>query len=1347
MTRPYILLFLLFFLLVISCRKSQSESSTYKEIKHEFVSSDLSSMHVTSFMEDTHGYMWIGTTWGLNKYNGYDYHHYFSDYDDSLTINDDYINVLFTDSKQNLWVGTSNGISKYNVEKDCFQRIPKESRGKNNLQIFENREGRIFANMSINLCEYDTISASFKTVLNFDYEAYINTCHIDENNRLWVVSPLYVRCYDKDFNLVYSLKPAVEGANTYYSYLHENGDLWVFFDNSLYIIDTHKGVYKSTPASLLNHPVLSQSAISDIFPYKKGIVVISTKTNGLFLYDLDKNTLMEQEQKDFPIDAPKYQISAMYIDSHQNIWLGPIDQGFVVNYKYKQQFNINNILRNKTDGKSITSLAVDHMDNLWIASPHTNELLVYNIKTEELKTINQKELALKAGLNDKIDYIYIDSGNHIWLCIRNRLLKCLYKNGNIGIRNVLTFPAIISSVAEDSEGTIWVGGFSEYVYALPANKDKFSNMRLYPKDYHFVSDILILKSNKIIFNSFRNDLKVLDPITSKLTDIRIKDRLKNPKYIPTALLEDKENNLWIGTRTNGLLYYSFKNDSIVNYSHPMSCNDITSIIEDQDENIWVSTLYGLNKINKKTNEVLSYYSYDGIGGNQFNRKSACLLSDSTLVFGGKHGLTVFNPKKIKPKKKNPLYFEDLYIQGKLEKVGESKAISQNLIFAPQVNLGYDQRNISISYAVIDFNEYPQTRYYYKMEGYDKKWIEARYSRQANYSNLPPGEYTFRVRITTNDSNQILTENAMPINVAQTFWLSWPIILLYITFALALIVYINHLYLRVKINKSKALMALQEKEYEKNVNKMNMHFFSNISHEFRTPLTMIAGPISTLCKDSDMKPENSYLLSMVNRSVNRMLKLVNQLMDFNKLENDSLKLRVHRSDIIHHAKKTLELFIVNAKSKGINFQVKGFDSSIIMLLDKDMLDKILENLLSNAMKHSTEGDCIDVEVEIIDKEKACMQYPLTEKDISLQYVKISVGDEGAGIPHDKYEKIFERYYQLEEDKSANKLGTGIGLYYAKRLTELHHGYIKVKNKSSKGCIFSFILPLSSNMYSQQEFEYLSQDDELTTDKKSEETIKFPDRIKADDGRYSILVVEDDTEISQYINLLLSPFYKVVNKFDALAALESLDEFAPDLILSDILMPGIDGYQFCKKIKENILYCHIPVVLLTAKSMVEEQVHGFDVGANAYISKPFEPAYLLALIKSQLKNRNYIQNLVSNRTEADEINNEMLTVQDRVFLSKLYALVEQELSNPELNISKMTEILGMSRSKLYYKIKGLTGENPNVFFRSYKLNRAAQLLKEGQYNISEIADLTGFSTPSHFSASFKKQFNCSPSEYKG
>ena len=745
---------------------------------------------------------------------------------------------------------------------------------------------------------------------------------------------------------------------------------------------------------------------------------------------------------------------------------------------------------------------------------------------------------------------------------------------------------------------------------------------------------------------------------------------------------------------------------------------------------------GLNRLDTKTGRITSLYKADGLAGDEFTDRASCQLPNGSLVFGGTDGITMFNPADIDTLRDMPLKFSDLKIHNQLVRPAEGGPIEAMLDSCQEIRLRHDQNSFSISFTALDFGEYERVHYYYKLDGFDSEWIDAGNSHTASYANLPSGHYTFRVRTTDSASDEAGSdERTVKVVVAPAPAFSWWAWLIYLVLGGLLATYLYHNARRLVRARRAARQAQMEKEQEKRVNAMNMSFFANIAHEFRTPLTMIAGPVGQLAKSGSLYGEERSLLSIAQRSIQRMFKLVNQLMDFNKLENDTLRLSVEQLDVVKAMNDILDTFEFNAKEKGITIHRYGMEDKLQVWTDGDKLEKIVSNLLSNALKFTPRDGHIDVSLDTAD-----------------DTVKVTVADTGKGIPEEQQENIFKRYYQLDnQTKAIVNWGTGIGLYYSRRLAELHHGSLTAGNrKEGTGAVFTLIYPMTEQAYTAEERRPLEGDgvaDYRIIDMPvSPQTNRQPQQ--SEDDRPTILVVDDDTEIINYMRLLFSQDYRLITCLDADTALEEMRAEEPNIVLSDVMMPGKDGYELCQEIKQDIQLSHIPVILVTAKITAENQVEGLNVGADAYVTKPFEPAVLSALIQSQLKNRERVRKLLTNATTTEEEGVEnALSEQDKHFMEELYKLMEEELSNSELDVTRITKMLYISRTKLYYKIKGLTGETPSNFFRTYKLNRAAELLKSGRYTIAEIADKTGFSTQSHFSVVFKKQFGVTPSDYKG
>lgn len=1334
--------------LIAACRPSSTKTATENGIESPVITNNLSNQKVTAFAEDAQGHIWIGTFRGLNKYNVHEYHQYYCT-DDSLDLPDNQINDLFRDSKGRLWVVTVNGTSLY-TDKDNFRRIPINISNKNGLQILENKEGRIFLNMMHHLAVYNPETEEFDVpITDLDHHHTYNLfCFIDQNNKLWAVNPISMRCYNSATLAQEDSIPLHDYPTCFF--MRDNGELWLAGNHRLTLFDTHTRKFIETPKAIRQHRLLAHANINYIHPYGSNGLLLNTARQGMFLYNHQEGRVIHQDENGFPFEAPRFNISKMFTDSQKNLWIGSIDQGYTVCYNYKERFNTNNYLKSCLKDKSVKSVAVDKERNLWIATL-SDGMYMYNMDSKEVKQIDMRQL-FKQDYSEKTDVtrIFVDNDNNIWLgaLLASKVLKCRYLNGTLQAES--TYDVFMPmSFAQDSRGTLWVGTLSHRFYAMRQDEKTLTPVQTFPQMGTFIPGILPLSNGKIWVASFMNPIKQVNPDTWRNEDNPFgeeewKTCIRRSVFIPTALVKDSREDIWIGTVSNGLLHYSPANGKLRTVEGT-PCLDISSIEEDAQGNIWVGTQYGLGKYDRTIEKFTNYYAADGIGGNQFYDRSSCRLPDGTLVFGGTHGLTFFNPIDVSSKRSIPLLFEDLKIHNRTAHPQDGKNIDKHLSYSPDIRLNHNENGFSISFAALDYCEHERVHYYYRMEGFDTYWIDARNNREAYYANLPAGTYTFKVKITNNDKSIVETENFIRVIVKPAPWMTWWAWCIYLLMAATIVGFFIRFGLRIKQERETARRARLEKEQEQRVNKMNMSFFANISHEFRTPLTMISGPVTQLCENPKIEGENKQLLYIIQRSVGRMLRLVNQLMDFNKLENDTLKLQVRRTDIISQLQRLVDIFRINANEKGITLNTYGLEDNFLMWLDVDKLDKIVGNLLSNALKFTPNGGKVELCFDVVTREEAGRIFSLTAKDIDTQYVKVSVSDSGNGIPEEQLEKVFERYYQLDnQTRGTYNWGTGIGLYYARSLALLHHGYLKAGNRSEgDGAVFTLLLPVNDLAYSPEERTPSEEEQSMAFPLQTQEQYRLED---TEDGKkQTLLVVDDDTEVAHYLKALLSPFYKIVCRFDADSAFKAMSEEAPDLVLSDVVMPGRTGYDLCRQIKEDLQLCHIPVILVTAKATVENQVEGLDTGADAYVTKPFEPNYLLALIKSQLKNREKVRNLLSRYTQTDKIEENVLSPQDNSFMTELYHLMENELSNPELDVARMTELLKISRTKFYYKVKGLTGENPSVFFKTYKLNRAAELIKEGRYTVSEIADMTGFSTLPHFSTSFKRQFGIAPSEY--
>ena len=1330
-----------------SCSESRENEASF-DAESVKISSTISNQRILSMTQDSLGYIWFATYRGLNRYNGHEMQQYFCD-DTPNGLPDNQVWNVYTDQRGRLWVATKSGVA-YLTDKGDFRKIKVADATKLNKQFAENKKGDLFLLQTDKVLRYDSVAEFFETVVSdIGSSSYINNnMYVDAEDKLWVISESRVSCFN---SYTFKVIDQIESDKHFLRSCLYGDELWLSLQDELRIYDVVHHQWKDVPAVFQNTPAFKGTYVECMQPMPQGKLLISTR-NGFFDYDPDEQALTHQSEAAFPFVAPDFVTTHIFCDDKPNMWLCSELQGFEVRSQSQRRFNADTYLRSAFRGIPVTAVKMEGERTLWIAT-QSHGLFSYDIITHVITKYDLTGiLSLMHDEEPRFYAMMLDRTGDIWVTtVTNDILQLRRKGQNLEKVRSFKMNDVIISINQDKFGTIWAGAYSNSYFSLREGDATFTEHRILSNLPSYTSCLENLEDGRMVALTKGQALRFIDPERMEMgpqviADSVLEQCITRSTFLPTSLLQDKQGDLWMGTVSNGLLHYDLQTQELTAVPGA-PCEDISSIeLSPSNNYLWVSTQNGLGVLDLEKREFVNFYESDGIGGNEFADRSSCKLPDGTLIFGGAHGLTVFDPRYLQEELKPRLYFENLKIDNRLEMPWKSESIDQTLFMAKEIHLGYNQTNFSLTFAALDFSGMERYNYQYMLEGFNTQWVDASTSREAFYANLSPGRYTFHVRATSKDQHRVIAERSIPIYISPAPWATWWAWLIYLCIAAAVIYNTVRLILRNRAERRTRLISEREKEHERRINRMNMNFFANVSHEFRTPLTVISAPIAQMVNDQELTGETRHLLSIVQRSVNRMLRLVNQMMDFHKLEDDALRLEVRRQDIIQVLRSSAEVFKLQASEKKIELNTYGMEDNYLLWVDADKIEKIIYNLLGNAVKYTPSGGKIDLTF-----------------DATPQQIRFSVSDNGAGVPDDQKDKIFERYYQLRRQEQGQfNWGTGIGLYYAQKLAHLHHGKIEVSDRAdgASGTVFTVTLPAEESAYTEAEKTTLqatqqslyplaeadnSIEEETSTAGSNNQASPYEGDQKGTVP--TVLVIDDDVEIVHYVKTLLSSKYQVIGRFDADAGIEVVQQKAPDIILCDVMMPGRDGFDFCKQVKNDLQLCHIPVVLLTAKTATSDMVQGLGIGADAYVAKPFDPAYLLALIDSILKNREKTRSLLATNTQSEvlEETDNMLTAQDKAFLGELYKIMEQELANPDLDVSRLTEMLHVSRSKLYYKIKGLTGENPSVFFRQYKLNRAAELIKEGKYNISEISLLTGFSTLSHFSTSFKKQFGVTPSEY--
>jgi len=1291
------------------------------------ISKELSNQFVNTIGEDSLGQIWIGTFRGLNKFDSHEFHHYFASFDEG-SIPDDQVKHVMKDSQGRLWIATVDGVSRY-TDTDKFEAVKIPNGSRYIREVVETSNGEIFFNNydgSLMKYQPDSNYCTIEIPVIDAYDNFFIRVHPDTDGKLWLRSSHFIKCYDPATGAITDSLSFEHPA--YASFAPQKHEIWITGSGKLHILDTRTRRFRKIPDVIAEDPILNKSVIEYIHPYGDNGILLSTQSDGMFLYDKEADKVIAENADGFPFEVPDFKISTIFTDSRGNIWFGSEDQGYAVHYHYKERFNNNNYLRSAMKNKSVVSVAADNNNRLWIVSKRDG-LYIYDPTKNSLSHIEPSVFDIAGNSSALMPYNIYAVNDKMWIMLKkDTMAECTFVNDQFKIESVHKILMPMQSFLDRGQ-TLWVGTASPYISYKRPDKSEFEHIQVFD-GYCFTPALAQYDDDHVLALSFNQPFKTINTRTLEVSKApcdtaSFATALERSLFIPTCVLAARDSTFWIGTVTNGLLHYRPSDGSLTRIEG-MPCADISSIEEDADGYLWVSTLYGLAKLDPNTLTSDLFYTYDGIGGNQFYDRASTKMKHGTLIFGGTHGLTFFRPEEVALTPEVPLLFENFKIHNQIISPRAGGNIEKHIMYAPQVKLDHDQNNFSVSFVPLDYCENHRVPLEYRLLGVDNEWVEANDRYEASYANISPGEYHFEVRAPSGDDYNSIS---LPISISRAWWESWWAITLYILAGLTVAYNIISARLRVQAERREVKAAKLEKEREQRINTMNMRFFANVSHEFRTPLTMISGPVSQLAESKTISNDDKNLLDIIRPNINRMLRLVNQLLDFNKLENDALKLSVSNIDVINVLNRIAAPFEATSHKKDISWVTYGLEDKFMMYADEDKLIKIYSNLLSNALKFTPRGGSIKTSFDIV-----------TENDI--RYAKITVENSGIRIPDDKREKIFERYYQLDNQEH-NMGGSGIGLYYARRLAELHHGSLVAEQPDFEGACFVIKLPIDKEAYSNTEIATATSDQsEIYPINPHDE----PTDSNSNDGKALVLVVDDDIDIANYIKTLLSPSYNVVTLYDGEEALEWLDSNTPSLIISDVVMPGSDGLTLCRHVKDDIRLCHIPLILVTAKTTIENQIEGLEANADAYITKPFDPNLMLSKIRSLLFNREKARQIVNSSTNVDNVDEKILSPGDGAFLNELYQLMESEISNSELDVTNISRMMRMSRTKFYYKVKGLTGETPGVFFKIYKLNRAAELILEGQYTISEIADMTGFTSLSHFSRSFKKQFGVSPSDYK-
>lgn len=1296
-------------------------------------------LDVTAFAEDSLGYMWIATVDGLNRYNGYEFELFMNDVDDPGSLMNNFIFSLLTDSSGDLFIGTARGLCRFDFETDSFESY--SSIASPVYGLYEDRNSGIWAATPYGpgVVNKQTRSIDFGTG-NY----YVNVFWEDDSDRLWmgVSGPEALAVLGNDGKWESIKVPGVNSVNCMHA--DDGGEWWLGTNEGIYLFDPQ--TRQSCPLSVRDKgaAVLDKLKIAFIREVEPSRLMIGTTTDGFWLLDQRTGKWSHNTPAKYNPENSA-QIHSSYEDREGNIWIGTYEKGFVLVGKQPGYLNADEAQSRDFAGKFVTRVIEDSSGALWVATRYDG---LYRYTEDD----GTRRVVIPGGEREDSEFLeclFIDSEDRIWIAFETYMVLADIEPGG-RLANVRRINMDnVRVIGEESDGSLLVGSWNG-LYRLNPAAWGVPAQQLFSAN---VTDFCVQDDGDVVFAAYGVGVLKWESSDGTISDIRFGSAEARLAGNCVTMKTDSGGRLWLGSYGSGLMCIDGDVRTVLTTKEGLPSDNILCFEEDSDGDIWASTSRGLVRIRTADDGRLvlsNYYSDKQPAGNQYHEKCGCVTGDGMIYFGGNHGLTIFSPENFRLPKAAPVVnLVDLKIGGHSVLPSEVKGavLSKDISLQKEIVLNHNQRSIAIDYSGIDFFSPSSLTYKYRLLGEEEQWNNVGTYRRANYSNLRRGRYEFQVYAINDDGVESEHPATLRIRVKPAPWFSTAAWIVYMLLAMYVVLLVMRSVIRMRLSMARAEMDRKEKEREKEMTKMKTTFFTNISHELRTPLTLIAGPFEKIRSTENISPEGRRMMDMISRNIATMMKLVNQLMDFAKMENGSLTLKVREEDMVACISEICESFRYLAERKGIDFVYEHGTGSQKIWADADKVGKILNNLLSNAFKYTPAGGRVVLRSEFITESEAEQEFGAGLVN-SSEFLKVSVDDNGKGVPKDKLGELFVRYHHIGSGPGAGPdyCSNGIGLHYTKNLVEKHEGRISARLKEEGGMVFSFILA-ADDVYSDADKEASGEGDPVL---RIQEPSMAPGKAEgipqAGEDAPVVLVVEDNLDLQDFLVSVLSAKYRIRVACDGKAALEILGDQAVDLVLSDVIMPEMDGLELCREIRARRELCHIPVVLLTAKSTMDEQIEGLEEGADAYICKPFNTDYLLLVIKNLLGIVSNVRlcYLTPHAEAPAEEQGAFIAAKDRRFMDALTAFLERELSNPDLDVEMIADELCVSRSVLYRRIKSLTGLSPNDCVRDYRLKRAVELMDSGE-SLSDVSEHCGFSSYSYFSKSFKQHFGMSPKDW--
>ena len=1322
---------------------------------------DLSNSLINSIYQDKRDYIWIATEDGLNKFDGVKFSVYKNNLKDSTSLKNNYVRCMYEDSKGRFWVGGINGLQLFNRTSNKFSNIHLYS-SNNILQphvtsIFESKDGTIWISTS----GEGVLKLNPNNNSRFEADARLNSklpsIHLmfvyqDSYNQLWIGTENHGLCmYDTGSGAIRSFDVKTGNIdNNRISAIAEDDKGNIFIGTlagGIFKLNREKWDFESIPRA--NSPV--PLPVKSLFIDNQKQLLIGTDGLGLKYYNYENNRVEDYQMSSSIFDFSNVKVHSILQDRRGNLWIGLFQKGVFLLRNNPYRFNyIGNKYHNQDlIGSSCVTAVYKDKDYLWIGTDNDG---MYQLD-KQYRVRHFAHTNTPGSITSTVMSIVQTKNGEIWLgsylnglALFNKSTgSCTYFNDKPANLGNSTFDNKINCMIADENNVLWIGTHGGGVYTFDTNTRKYVKHYSFPYITNDWINCLFKDKNGMVWAGTHKGFSIIDTKKNQVKNFSENNEITPGKVI-YSIFQDKKDNIWIGT-TEGVAIYDVKNNKSqkLTVENGLASDVICGLVEDAGGNIWMSTHNGISKYNPNDSTFSNYYSSDGLQGNEFTKGAFFKSENGEVFFGGISGLTSFFPEQIKEDRESLKLFVTalnigdrvVFNDGRKGKAGNRFISDLDTIF-----LDYKDNIFNLEFSTFNYGVAEQVHYRYKMEGLNDTWISTNPGvNRIHFTNINFGTYKLKVTASLRDLESEVRE--ITIIISPPWYLTNLAIATYIILAMLLLYGVA----RFILDRIKHRQEMMMRQHAEQLNEAKLQYFINISHEIRTPMSLIISPLEKLIP-GEKDPQKIYLYQIMHRNAKRILRLINQLMDIRKIDKGQLVLKFRETDIVGFIQDLMQTFEYTANKRNMDFQFVHDQPALKVWIDLNNMDKVLMNILSNAFKFTPDNGKITIKLNTGTAPEA--------EGALKNYFEITVSDSGIGINESDLENIFARFYQIDNDYTKSQIGTGVGLHLSRSLVELSHGIIFARaNSEGPGSEFVIRLPLGNSHLSRHEMigEMAPTETSAITHNVEKENLEVLSEVISEPKaevksktKFRIAVVEDDDEIRNYLKLELSSVVKVAEFPNGKEALNYILTEKPDLVLSDVMMPEMDGITLCKKIKSNANINHIPVILLTAKTTDHEKAEGFETGADAYVGKPFNIELLTTQILSLIENRKRLEvKPLEDEGNKTLLETEPLKSSDKILLEKILRLINDNISSSELNVDFLSKSVGMSRVHMYRKVKELTNQSTHEFIKTIRMRKASELLSQQKINISDVAYALGFSNLSHFSNVFKSFYGMSPTEY--